>query len=68
MRTKVDSMLIEQHSSSEVGGGIPSSRRLLVRAQTDVWGAGEVSVTRQLAAWIALAITLAIMVLLALGY
>ena len=61
-------MPIEQHSSSEVGGGIPSSRRLLEWAQTDVWGSGEVSATRQLAAWIALAITVLIMLLLALGY
>jgi hypothetical protein len=63
-------MLIEQHSSNEVevGGGIPSSRRLLDWAQTDVWGTGDVSATRQLAAWIALATTVAIMVLLALGY
>jgi hypothetical protein len=70
MPTKVDALLIEQHSSSEVevGGGIPSSRRLLVWAQMDVWGTGDVSPTRQMAAWIALAITVAIMVLLALGY
>ena len=63
-------MLIEQHSSSEVqvGGGIPSSRRLLEWAQIDVWGSGDVSPTRQLAAWIALSVTVAIMVLLALGY
>jgi hypothetical protein len=66
MATKVEPMLIEQHSSSEVGGGIPSSRRLLALAQID--GTGEVSPARQLAAWIALGITLAIMVLLAIGY
>ena len=61
-------MLIEQHSSSEVGGGIPSSRRLLALAQFDVLGSGEVSPTRQLGAWIALAITIAVMFVLALGY
>jgi hypothetical protein len=68
MPSKVDAVFIEQHSSSEVGGGIPSSRRLLDWTQIDVWGTGEVSAARQLTAWVALAITIAIMVLLALGY
>jgi hypothetical protein len=60
-------MLIEQHSSSKAGGGTPSSRRLLMWAHTDVWGQGEVSPARRLAAWIALSITFAMAVLLALG-
>ena len=68
METKVEPMLIEQHSSSQVGGGIPSSRRLLTLAQIDVLGNGEVSPTRQLGAWIALAVTVAVMLVLALGY
>jgi hypothetical protein len=60
-------LLIEQHSSSEVvGGGTPSSRRLLW-AYTDIWGAGEVSPTRGLAAWLALAVSLLMVVLLLLG-
>jgi hypothetical protein len=61
-------MLIEQHSSSKAGGGTPSSRRLLIWAQTDVWRQGEVSPTRRLGAWVALTITFAILVLLAMGY
>jgi hypothetical protein len=68
MATKVEPMLIEQHSSSEVGGGFPSSRRLLSLAQIDVLGNGEISPARQLGAWIALAVTIAIMFVLALGY
>jgi hypothetical protein len=68
MESKVDQVLIEQHSSSEAGGGTPSSRRLLVIAHTDLWGAGEVSAARGLCAWVALSITLLIAVMLALGY
>jgi hypothetical protein len=59
-------LLIEQHSSSEVSGGTPSSRRLLW-AYTDIWGAGEVSPTRGLAAWLALAVSLSMALLLLLG-
>jgi hypothetical protein len=68
MASKVDPMPIEQHSSSEVSGGAPSSRRLLLLAHTDIWGAGEVSAGRRLMAWLALGITLLIAVMLALGY
>jgi len=61
-------MLIEQHSSSEVSGGTPSSRRLLIFAQMDLWAQTEVSPTRRMAAWLALSITFAITMLLLLGY
>ena len=37
-------------------------------AQTDIWGLQEISVARRLVAWAALAITLAIALLLAMGY
>ena len=65
-------MLLEQHSSSEavasseaVGGG-PDTRRLMIR-DVLMWGQSEVSPTRRLAAWIALAWTLAVAVMLLLG-
>jgi hypothetical protein len=52
-------MLLEQHSSSsDVGGGGRSPRRLLA------WNQTEVSTARRAAAWLALAITVAIFVLL----
>ncbi len=55
-------MLLEQHSSSsEVGGGGRSPRRSLV------WNQTEVSATRRVAAWLALAVTFAIVVLLLIG-
>jgi len=60
-------MLLEQHSSSEVSGGGPGSRRVLDWAQTDILAQGEVSVGRRLAAWVALGITLFITLLLLLG-
>ena len=59
-------MLLEQHSSNQAGGGSPDSRRLLIRDML-MWGQSEVSPTRRLAAWIALAWTLAIAVILLLG-
>jgi hypothetical protein len=61
-------MLIDEHSSIEVSGGIPSSRRLLVIAQMDLWARTEVSPARRLAAWCALSITFAISMMLLLGY
>jgi hypothetical protein len=64
-------MLLEQEPSSgqarQANGGNRSSRRLLVWAQVDIFAQTDVSVGRQLAAWIALAITVATCVLLLLG-
>ena len=55
-------MLLEQHSSSsEVGGGGRSPRRLLA------WNQTEVSALRRIAAWFALAVTVLIFVLLLIG-
>jgi hypothetical protein len=52
-------MLLEQHSSSsEVGGGGRSPRRSLA------WNQTEVSGVRRAVAWLALAITVVILVLL----
>lgn len=61
-------MLIEQHSSRNAGGGNSDSRRLLMWAQMDILAGTEVSITRRLAAWIALSITFAIALMLLLGY
>ena len=60
-------MLLEQHSSSQASGGNRTSRRF-VWAYTDVSTRSEVSAMRRLAAWTALGITLAICVLLLLGF
>lgn len=54
-------MLIEQHSSSQVGDADRSSRRLLILDES------EVSRVRQIAAWLALAVTVAVAVLLLVG-
>ena len=55
-------MLLEQHSSSsDVGGGGRSPRRLLA------WNQTEVSAIRRVAAWLALTVTVLIFVLLLLG-
>jgi hypothetical protein len=55
-------MLLEQHSSSsDVGGGGRSPRRLLA------WNQTEVSALRRAAAWLALGITILIFVLLLFG-
>jgi hypothetical protein len=59
-------MLLEQHSSAEASGGSPDSHRLLVRDLL-MWGQSEVSAARRVAAWLALAWTLVIAVLLLLG-
>jgi hypothetical protein len=59
-------MLLEQHSSNQASGGSPDSRRLMIR-DLIMWGQAEVSATRRLAAWVALAWTLAVAVLLLLG-
>ena len=58
-------MLLEQHSN-QASGGSPDSRRLMIR-DVIMWGQAEVSPTRRLAAWVALAWTLAVAVLLLLG-
>jgi hypothetical protein len=69
VESNADPRLIEQHSSSDVvSGGVPSARRLLLLAHLDIWGTGEVSTARRLAAWVALGVTLMIAVMLALGY
>ena len=64
-------MLLEQEPSSsqarQASGGNRTSRRLLVWAQVDLFAKTDVSVARQLAAWVALSITLAVAVLLLLG-
>ena len=55
-------MLLEQHSSSsDAGGGGRSPRRLLA------WNQTEISAIRRVAAWLALAVTVLIFVLLLLG-
>jgi len=59
-------MLLEQHSSNQAGGGSADSRRLLFR-DVVMWGHSEVSPTRRLAAWVALACTLGVVVMLLLG-
>ena len=61
-------VLIEQHSSSEVSGGIPSSRRLLALAHLDLWTGLEVSAVRRLVSSAAFAVSFAIAVLLTIGY
>ena len=68
MQSEADAVRIEQHSTSQAIGSGTGSRRLLVWAQTDIWGLQEISATRRLAAWVALAITFAIALLLAMGY
>jgi hypothetical protein len=64
-------MLLEQESSPsqarQASGGIRTSRRLLVWAQVDLFAQTDVSAGRQLAAWVALSITVAACVLLLLG-
>jgi predicted DNA-binding ribbon-helix-helix protein len=64
-------MLIEQESSSrkarQASGGHRTSRRLPFWSQVDLFAQTDVSVVRQLAAWLALSITLAVAVLLLVG-
>jgi hypothetical protein len=64
-------MLLEQEPSSsqarQASGGTRTSRRLLVWSQVDLFAQTDVSAVRQLAAWVALSITLAVAVLLLLG-
>ena len=64
-------MLLEQESSTsqarQASGGTRTSRRLLVWAQVDLFAQTDVSAGRQLVAWIALTIALAVCVLLLLG-
>ena len=64
-------MLLEQESSTsqarQASGGTRTSRRLLVWAQVDLFAQTDVSAGRQLVAWIALSIALAVCVLLLLG-
>jgi hypothetical protein len=69
MQSEADAVRIEQHSTNQaVGSGDAGSRRMLLWAQTDLWGLQEMSVTRRLIAWAALAITFAVALLLAMGY
>ena len=69
-------MLLEQHPSA-VRRGLPLrrerdrtrvvSRRSLVWAHTDLFAQTEVSAARRLAAWMALAVCFAVLILLVLG-
>jgi hypothetical protein len=73
-------MLLEQNPARPALGQAPShrerdadhagevSRRALVWAHTDIFSNTEVSPARQAAAWIALTVCLAVLVLLALGF
>ena len=61
-------MSIEQQPTSQALGSASGSRRLLSLAQTDIWGMQEISAARRLVAWVALAITVAIALMLGLGY
>jgi hypothetical protein len=73
-------MLLEQQSARTLPRKVPlgrepqadaaekSSRRAMVWAHTDIFSNTEVSAARQVAAWIALTICLAALVLLAFGF
>jgi hypothetical protein len=62
-----DEMAIEQSAPQDaIGAG--ESRRVLMWSQMDLMAGTEVSTTRRLAAWIALAVSLLMALLLLLGY
>ncbi len=60
-------MLLEQNSSSQASGGTRTSRRF-VWGYADLWTQTEVSAVRRFAAWLALAVSVAVAVLLLLGF
>jgi hypothetical protein len=68
MQSEADVSTIERQPTSQALGSTSGSRRLLMLAQTDIWGLQEISAARRLVAWAALAITLAIALMLAMGY